>query len=398
MRPSLSLCTYPIDLLDHGVDVVLDDIASLGVGGVSLAATYHAGRLLLPHNPKRAVHFLEDGVAYFHVDPARYRALALAPVSSRAVTDIDLFGAAGDAAATRGLELAAWVVGTHNSRLGRMHPACTIRNVFGDRYTYGLCPANPAVRAYLPALCREVAETCRPAAIELESLGYMGYAHRSHHDKAAFPIGRTHEFLLSICACDACLASWGEQGANPHRAVTRARAALVRHFERGGSSAAGDDDGLEASLQRVLGDDLAPLVAARALIVTTLLAAVRDAVPPRVPLRLTASPSPYTTGAAAGVDLASLAPHVEAVIVDLFTSSADDLRRAARAAKTSAGSLDIVANLRAHWPDSTTGDEFVEKIAVLRAEGIRRLRCYHYGLMPRANREWIRRAAAVVTG
>jgi hypothetical protein len=393
-----SLCTYPIDLLDAGVDAVLDEVASLGVGGVSLAATYHAGRLVLPHNPKRAVHFLEDGVAYFRVDPARYRALALAPLSARAVADIDLFALARDAAAKRGLELAAWVIGTHNSRLGRMHPACTMRNVFGDRYTYGLCPANPAVRAYLTALCREVAETCRPAAIELESLGYMGYAHRSHHDKAAFPIDRAHEFLLSICACDACLASWQEHGVNPHRAVTRAREALARYFERGESSLPGGHDTLDAPLQLVLGDDLVPILAARERVVTTLLATVREAVPARVALRLTASPSPYATGAAAGLHLAGVASHVESVILDLFTSSIDEMRRMARRAKASAGSLELVANLRAHWPDSTTADAFLEKIAVLRAEGIGRFRCYHYGLMPKANLEWIRGAAAIVSG
>jgi hypothetical protein len=390
---------YPVDLLDAGVDAALDEIGGLGAGGISLAATYHAGRLLLPHNPARAVHFLEDGVAYFQVDSRRYRPLALAPLTARAVADIDLFGLTREAAGRRGLELAAWVVGTHNSRLGRMHPTSTIRNVFGDRYSFALCPANPAVRAYLVALCREVAETCRPAVIELESLGYMGYAHRSHHDKVALPIDRTHEFLLSVCACDHCLAACEARGGDAARLVTRAREALRAYFDHGGSAVAESHEASRASLERLLGSDLLSLLAARTDIVTSLLAAVRAAVPSSIALRLTASPSLYTTGAPAGLEFTRVVPHVESVIVDLFTSNLADMRTSVRRAKAAAPpSLSIVANVRAHWPDATSGDEFVEKIAALKAEGIRRVRCYHYGLLPRANFEWIRRAAAALAG
>jgi hypothetical protein len=391
----LSICAYPVDLLDAGVDAALDEIASLGAQRISLAATYHAGRLLLPHNPKRAVHFLEDGVAYFKVDPSRYRALALAPVTARAVADGDLFGDTRERARARGVQLDAWVVGTHNSRLGRMYPGHTIRNVFGDQYSYALCPAHPAVRAYLIALCREIAETCQPSAIELESFGYMGFTHRSHHDKAAIPVDDIHEFLLSICACADCLAACRHLGADAERLVARAREELMSYFDRGGP--VGATDALEPSLWRVLGDDLHRLLDARTRIVATLLASVREAVPRNVALRLTASPSPYITGAAAGIDFARVRDHVESVIVDLFTPSVHDMLALVRGAKASAATTPgVIGNVRAHWPDVSTGDDFVAKIAALHDEGVSGIRCYHYGLVPRRNLAWIKRAAAIL--
>jgi hypothetical protein len=48
--------------------------------------------------------------------------------------------------------------------------------------------------------------------------------------------------------------------------------------------------------------------------------------------------------------------------------------------------------VRAHWPDSESGDEFVAKIDGLLQDGIEGLRFYHYGLIPRANLDWIKRA------
>ena len=60
-----SIWVYPWDLLDAGVEHAVNELSDSGFTTLSVAATYHAGRLLLPHNPKRTVCFLEDGVAYF---------------------------------------------------------------------------------------------------------------------------------------------------------------------------------------------------------------------------------------------------------------------------------------------------------------------------------------------
>ena len=64
-RSEYSIWIYPWDVLDAGAETVVGELADWGFSALSVAVTYHAGRLLLPHNPRRTVYFLEDGAAYF---------------------------------------------------------------------------------------------------------------------------------------------------------------------------------------------------------------------------------------------------------------------------------------------------------------------------------------------
>ena len=44
---------FASDLVDEGMATVLDNVAGrAGVGGVTMAAAYHHGRDIFPHNPR----------------------------------------------------------------------------------------------------------------------------------------------------------------------------------------------------------------------------------------------------------------------------------------------------------------------------------------------------------
>ena len=68
-----------------------------------------------------------------------------------------------------GLKLVSWTVCAHNTRLGLLHPECTVRNCFGDSYPHALCPANDQVRAIphraLPRPGELPAAACRAAGV-----------------------------------------------------------------------------------------------------------------------------------------------------------------------------------------------------------------------------------------
>jgi hypothetical protein len=69
---------FASDLRDEGVETVLHNVGErAGLGGVTLAAAYHHGRDIFPHNPARKVHFLDGGAVFFQPDLARYRGLTL---------------------------------------------------------------------------------------------------------------------------------------------------------------------------------------------------------------------------------------------------------------------------------------------------------------------------------
>ena len=98
---------FATDLVDEGMETVLDNVAGrAGLDGVTLAAAYHHGRDIFPHNPRRKVHFLEGGAVFFRPDPRRYGALR--PQASRLAADSDVLADLCQAAPARALAVRAW--------------------------------------------------------------------------------------------------------------------------------------------------------------------------------------------------------------------------------------------------------------------------------------------------
>ena len=67
-----AMYTYAWDLQEEGVKTVAARLRDAGLNTVTLATSYHAGKFLRPHAPRRKVYFPEDGTIYFQPDPSRY--------------------------------------------------------------------------------------------------------------------------------------------------------------------------------------------------------------------------------------------------------------------------------------------------------------------------------------
>lgn len=201
----LAIYAHPWDLRALETHGGLARLRDLGFGEVALAVSYHAGRWLTPWHPDGMVRFLEDGVVHFRPrgDYGRLTPKASSEVPASGPSPLESFC---EDAAKVGMRTRAWVVCTHNTRLGELHPDCCVQNAFGDRYTYALCPANPDVQHYVRALVGDLATQPGLHAIELESLGWMGHRHNSHHDKSSFAADVWTDLLLSTCFCSACRA------------------------------------------------------------------------------------------------------------------------------------------------------------------------------------------------
>jgi hypothetical protein len=196
------LFAYPWDVLDTGTDAFADSCSSLGITDIHLTTCYHSGKFLLPRNTRRKVYFPQPGCLYFQPPADAFEHSLSPPVSDLASGRWleDLSGAAR----SRNIRLSAWTVFFHNSALGQKHPDLTLRNLFGDPYPFALCPTQPRVQQYAVDLCRSLTSTGYFSAIDLESLGYLGYDHGYHHEVDAIPLGPLERFLLSLCFCDAC--------------------------------------------------------------------------------------------------------------------------------------------------------------------------------------------------
>ena len=221
------LWMYVWDLRDEGLERVLGFTADLGLNAVNLASSYHAGFFLHPHNPKHKMYYAMDGTVYFQPNIEFYNKTKLKPKMADVSMDKDWFAEVGRNLDQFGLNLVAWTVCAHNTRLGILHPECTVRNIFGDRYPHALCPSNEDVRNYIKALCYDLATRYPLYAVQLEAPGFMGIPHGHHHERYGVVLGEMEKKLLSLCFCDSCVKKAEEQGIN----VSRVKNAVKHHLK-----------------------------------------------------------------------------------------------------------------------------------------------------------------------
>jgi hypothetical protein len=216
----------------------------------------------------------------------------------------DSWGEAAAVLRAAGLRVSAWVVLTHNSRLGNEFPDVAVVNCFGDRYPYALCPSRPEVREYAATLAAEAAVDADE--VSLEACGQLGITHQSHHEKTDNAWTPEARRWLSVCCCDACQRGWSDRGLDSSWVLS-----TLREVVRTSGEVPFADELL--AVRHEATDRLRAEVLARL----------------SVPVTLHADPDPWATGsspgltATAGADVAALliqawptdsAPVVEAAV------------------------------------------------------------------------------------
>ena len=282
----LGVNLYPWDVA--GAPETPDWIAALGADRVTLAAAYHTVRALSPRHPSRKVVTATHSAVYYRPDRAHWQGSLLQP--AEAAWAPGSFTEGTKALRAAGLKVYAWTILAHNQRLGTMHSEHAVVNAFGDPYAWALCINSPEVRTYCALLAAEVASQPDIDGIELESCGWYGYDHLHAHDKTSgIAFDSATKFLLNLCFCAACTASYTAAGLAGLRDVVRATLAPV--FLGTAASAVLPSDLLETvSALRI---DLASRFR------TEVIAAVRAA-RPDIPVLLHTTPDPLAAGANPG--------------------------------------------------------------------------------------------------
>ncbi|MFG2044825.1 hypothetical protein [Dactylosporangium sp. NPDC048998] len=221
---TLSGHAYCWDVL--GDPAFVDRAVDLGLDSVTLAAAYHSVRAATPLHPRHQVIEARYAALYRLVRQSVWQGRRLRPLEPAWMADPDPFRTAAHALTARGLEVVAWVVLTHNTRLGEEHPDVAVVNCFGDRYAYALCPSWEEVRDYAALLAAEAVRDVAVSMVSLESCGQLGVVHAGHHDKTAGAWTDAAQRWLSVCCCPACRRNWSRFGADPDRMVAQLRAAV----------------------------------------------------------------------------------------------------------------------------------------------------------------------------
>jgi hypothetical protein len=386
------LWTYPWDVRDDGPEVALSRIAGAGFQELSLAAAYHGAMLFLPHNPRRRVYCLEDGVVYFRPDERFYRDTPIKPVPSNLTGPADPLAQIAGAAKGHGLDTVAWTVTLHNSRLGMRFPEYTVENAYGDRYPYALCPAQPAVRAFTRGLVADLSSRYPLSAVEVEALYYGAYPHAWTHAKEGIRRSAAHEALLSLCFCPACQAAAAPL-VDAAALRERVRAYLDAEFVREvGDQAGAPDPASPGDLDRLV-PGYAAYAAARTQVVSTLVQEVRSAC--QVPLSAIVGSGVPRRAWAFGVDPAAFASTCDSLTYTCYQPEADAVQREASFARSLAGNKSLFVGLQALWPLARSAEDLAAKVAAARRAGAEGVSVYNYGLMPLPHLDWCRQALEV---
>jgi hypothetical protein len=261
------------DLRDDGIDRVLGWMRDSGLDTLCMAGTYHSGWFVHPHNSRHRAFMTEGSVCYFHPREALYRGTRLRPVVSQVSAEIDWFAEASRRLDRFGLRMVSWTVGAHNTRLGLAHSEHTQRNVYGDSLPHALCPADDDVRAYLSAICRDLATQYAMWGLQLESFGWGALAHGHHHQRDLTSLSPLEQELMALCFCPSCTRKAGAAGVDVARARTLVKGVLDAVFREAPDRPAGHPRSMAELESR--SPDLARLNAWRKTVVVSLIRAIK---------------------------------------------------------------------------------------------------------------------------
>jgi hypothetical protein len=388
-----SAFAFASDLAGEGADAVLDNVEQRGgLGGLTVAFSYHAARDLFPHNPVQKVQVLDRGELFYAPDEQLYAGLRIQPRVSSLVAEGDVLGEACRNAAARGLDVHAWTIFFHLDRLHEL-PDCVTRNAFGDPYPSDLCPSNPDCRAYALALVADVARY-DVASIMAESLHFHVLEHGYHHERYFIELGARARYLLGLCFCEHCLARARADGVDGDAVRSEVRRELEQVLADGRAVVEGEL--APESLAEMAGGELAAYLGVRAATVTSLVAEAADvagaAGKPFVFMDPSGAVKGYATGRPVGgpaaeiswrlgVDLEGLGRVCQGFAVLAYAADVARVRFDLESYSHAVGHVPLSVCLRPSPPDCDSVENLAAKIALARELGVAGVHFYHYGFV-----------------
>ncbi len=387
-----SMYCYAWDLADAGVQAVAEEFRARGINTITLAGAYHAGKFLRPHGQSGKVYFPEDGTTYFNSRPERYGAIK--PVQNRLLAERDMFD---ECCRLDDLQVNAWMVLMHNSRLGEKHPEACVANAFGDRYIYNLCPAAPAARDYAVALCQDITEAYPVTGLTLETPGFLPFVHGYHHEFGLLRQNSWLDNLLGLCFCEHCRAG-AEAGNIDATALRRRIASQIEGYLAGASDHDGDMADAFWLADIVSDPDLGRFLAWRCRLVESLIGDIRAAVRQDAAIAVIPSVARPTAGAwYEGSDLAGLVQAADYLDVCFYQPTVERIRSdLADVSRRIPDVRRLRAVLRPGYPDLNSADAVRQAVALLAAAGIEDIGFYNYGHLRQTSLDWVAAALAAL--
>lgn len=233
------ITAYPEDLLDEGVETVLDRIQGvLGVNGLTLiaaAAPFERirGRAIEPRITR------SRGGIYFKPAEAQYASTRCKPIASSRARAADPVARIVGSCDQRGLAIRLAIHAATMGRLAERYRDAACKNALDDVSHRSVCLHNSDVQALLGELIADLSSRGELAGVELRDFACGWYD--AYDDRLVAPgrLGTATRALLSLCFCESCLQrsdQAGIDGASARRFVASQVNDLLESGEGEGSA------------------------------------------------------------------------------------------------------------------------------------------------------------------
>jgi hypothetical protein len=198
------LTIYPWDLIDEGVEVVLDRLhGEVGITGLSLWVAAPPITQLRVHDVEPRV-FRTRGGLFFQPSDEHYSGTRCKPILSGWLKGRNPLAKAAEDCAERAIELRAIISASATGRIAQRHPEMACKNVYGAESHSSVCPANPDVQAYLCGLAADLSSSYSLAALTVADFRLAWQEAWEADLRMAASLGNVERLLLGTCFCESC--------------------------------------------------------------------------------------------------------------------------------------------------------------------------------------------------
>ncbi len=194
---------YPWDLLDEGLDEVLDRLHDqVGATGLTLVAVGDEEEQFRPHQSAEPRIYRTAGGVYFQPNEQYYQATRLKPPLWDQHRKMDVLAKISEGCASRQLDLRLNVSLFLSRRLVAKHSEVACKNAYGLSTTAAMCVINPDVQQYLVSLLRDLSDYDDVSAIVLEDVERPSATDSGPYVQAMAMFDTDVTDILSICICE----------------------------------------------------------------------------------------------------------------------------------------------------------------------------------------------------
>ena len=380
---------YAWTVYEIGTERILSDMQRIGCDTVVLNSSYHQGRFFQSQT-EQFLQVPHAGV-FFRPDPTRYGRVQ--PVVHRSLAKEELFPRMREACRKQNMHFHTWWVGVHNSAIGSQFPELCVQNVWRDRFTYSLCPAQPDVKEYIEALFEDTLIQVQPDRITVEATSFMMMKHGGHHEINLLHVGEAAQWLLSLCFCPACKRIATERGIDGDAVQELSKRLLQPMLSKDYGPL--PEEGSQIAYLMLSYPELYAYQQSREQITTDLIASLHE-IAGRYQVKIDYIPSstPFSVNQSflEGVSLRNLAPHVDRFVPLMYGDQTDSLRYGFENLQLHDPKQEIGVALSLHHQRTKTKGDLIEKVKAAVEEGENCLYYYNYSLVNERRLAWVQAA------